>query len=38
MMRAEKEIKRQKEKALVEMKEEVGMLAVMAAEKIMEKD
>ena len=37
-MRAEKEIKRQKEKALVEMKEEVGMLAVMAAEKIMEKD
>jgi len=38
MMRAEKEIKRQKEKALIEMKEEVGMLAVMAAEKIMEKD
>lgn len=35
---AEKEIERQRIKAIGEMKEEVGMLALLAAEKILEKN
>lgn len=35
---AEKEIERQRIKAVAEMKEEIGMLAIMAAEKILEKN
>jgi F-type H+-transporting ATPase subunit b len=38
MTQAEKEIARQQTKAISEMKKEVGTLALMAAEKIMEKD
>lgn len=37
MKQAEKEIARQQTKAISEMKKEVGTLALMAAEKIMEK-
>lgn len=37
VMQAEKEIARQQTKAISEMKKEVGTLALMAAEKIMEK-
>lgn len=35
---AEKEIERQRAKAVAEMKAEIGMLAIMAAEKILEKN
>jgi F-type H+-transporting ATPase subunit b len=38
MTQAEKEIERQQTKAISEMKKEVGTLALMAAEKIMEKN
>jgi F-type H+-transporting ATPase subunit b len=38
MKQAEKEIARQQTKAISEMKKEVGTLALMAAEKIMEKN
>jgi F-type H+-transporting ATPase subunit b len=38
IMQAEKEIERQQTKAISEMKKEVGTLALMAAEKIMEKN
>jgi F-type H+-transporting ATPase subunit b len=38
LMQAEKEIARQQTKAIAEMKKEVGTLALMAAEKIMEKN
>lgn len=38
MMQAEKEIARQQTKAIAEMKREVGSLALLAAEKIMEKN
>jgi len=38
MMQAEKEIARQQTKAISEMKKEVGSLALMAAEKILEKN
>jgi F-type H+-transporting ATPase subunit b len=38
MTQAEKEIARQQTKAISEMKKEVGTLALMAAEKIMEKN
>lgn len=38
MKQAEKEIARQQTKAITEMKKEVGTLALMAAEKIMEKN
>lgn len=38
MRKAEQEIERQKEIAVSEAKEQIGMLAVMAAEKIIEKE
>jgi F-type H+-transporting ATPase subunit b len=38
IMQAEKEIARQQTKAISEMKKEVGSLALMAAEKILEKN
>jgi F-type H+-transporting ATPase subunit b len=38
VMQAEKEIARQQTKAISEMKKEVGTLALLAAEKIMEKN
>ncbi len=38
MVQAENEIERQQTKAISEMKKEVGTLALMAAEKIMEKN
>lgn len=38
LVQAEKEIARQQTKAISEMKKEVGTLALMAAEKIMEKN
>lgn len=38
MNRAEKEIEREREKAVLEMKEQIAVLSLMAAEKIMERD
>ena len=36
--KAEQEIERQKDAAITEAREQIGMLAVMAAEKIIEKE
>ena len=38
MNRAEKEIEREREKAVLEMREQIAVLSLMAAEKIMERD
>ena len=38
MNRAEKEIEREREKAVLEMKEQIAVLSLMAAEKIMERE
>ena len=38
MQKAEQEIERQKDAAITEAREQIGMLAVMAAEKIIEKE
>ena len=38
MSRAEKEIEREREKAVLEMREQIAVLSLMAAEKIMERD
>ena len=38
MNRAEKEIEREREKAVLEMREQISVLSLMAAEKIMERD
>ena len=38
MNRAEKEIEREREKAVLELREQIAVLSLMAAEKIMERD
>ena len=38
MNRAEKEIEREREKAVLEMRAQIAVLSLMAAEKIMERD
>lgn len=38
MNRAEKEIEREREKAVLEIREQIAVLSLMAAEKIMERD